>query len=180
MFYVKKTQSYLWILLIFLLAIIILLTIYMIEHISTKPPLVMGAKSSSLTAPKTNSSPKNNSLSSGSVVDKKGTYNNTLPPTSEWTTSSSGIITLQVPSNNSHFASGSIISGLAKVNMIQYILKDNSIGLISRGTLNVVNGKFSGAINFSSNSSSAKLVVYYPDPNNGAENDIINIDVKLN
>jgi len=180
MIYVKKNQSYFKVLLIFIFTFIILLTIHVIKHGPPKPPKVVGTKSSYFTAPKTSSIPKNNSLDSGGVVDNNGTHNNTIPPNSEWTTSSSGNITLQAPSNNSHFASGSIISGLAKINMIQYMLKDDSIGLISRGTLNVVNGKFSGAINFTSNSSSAKLVVYCPDPNNGAERDIINIDVKLN
>lgn len=103
-----------------------------------------------------------------------------LPSRSLWTTSASGNITLQQPYANETIQSGDHLSGLANVSNIQFILTDNTVGLIEEGNLNVVNGEFSGTLSFTPHSSSGKLEVYYPNPSNGAEEDIINIDVNFN
>jgi hypothetical protein len=63
---------------------------------------------------------------------------------------------------------------------VQFILTDNSVGLIAQGTLTVVNGKFSGMLQFTPHSNSGKLELYYPNAANGAEEDIIEIDVSFN
>jgi hypothetical protein len=100
-----------------------------------------------------------------------------IPPSSQWTSSSSGDITLQQPVANSVIQSGSTISGTANVSTVQYILSDSTVGLIDQGTLNVDNGKFSGILQFKSHSTTGTLEVYYPNPSNGAEDDVITIGV---
>ena len=124
-------------------------------------------------------SSNNSAGPSGGVIDKNGQTSGYLPPSSQWVSSSSGNITLQQPSPNSVVRSGDTLSGLAKVSSVQFILTDNSVGLIARGNLNVVDGKFSGTLMFTSHSKSGKLEVYYPNPKNGAEEDIIDIDVSF-
>jgi hypothetical protein len=117
---------------------------------------------------------------SGGVVDNNGQTNGNLPPSSQWVSSSSGNITLQQPSPNSVVKSGDTLSGTAKVSNVQFILTDNSIGLIAQGNLNIINGKFSGKLQFTPHSNNGKLEVYYPNPANGAEEDIVEINVSFN
>lgn len=117
-------------------------------------------------------------LTSGGAVNTNGNTTSTLPPASEWTTSSGGQITLQQPTNNATLSTGDTISGLAKVSTVQFVLTDNSVGQIAQGNLNVVNGKFSGTISFTAHSSTGNLELYYPNPSNGAEEYIINVSVK--
>jgi len=121
----------------------------------------------------------NNPTGQGGVVDKNGQTSGSLPPSSQWVSSTSGNITLQQPSPNTTVKSGDTLSGLAKVSSVQFILTDSSVGLIAQGNLSVVNGKFSGTLQFTPHAGSGKLEVYYPNPANGAEEDIITIDVNL-
>ena len=116
---------------------------------------------------------------SGGVVDKNGQSVSSLPSSSDWTTSSSGNITLQLPTANQTLQSGDSITGLANVSAVQFILKDDSVGQIAEGNLNVVNGKFSGTLYFTPHSESGELEVYYPNPNTGAEEDTVSIDVNF-
>ena len=125
-------------------------------------------------APSTSNKPNN-----GGVTDNKGQTSGTAPSQSKWTSSNSGNITLQQPYPGQTVKSGSVLSGTAKVSSVQFILVDNSVGQIAKGNLSVVNGKFSGVMNFTAHSKNGKLEVYYPDPNTGAEKDIINIDVNF-
>ena len=120
------------------------------------------------------------SQSGGGVVDNSGQVTNSLPDSSLWVSSNSGNITLQQPSPNTVVKSGDTLSGLAKVKTVQFILTDSSVGLISQGSLGVVNGKFSGTLQFTPHSNSGKLEIYYPNPDNGAEEDIVEINVNFN
>lgn len=116
---------------------------------------------------------------SGGVTDNNGQTSQSLPPSSEWVSSNSGNVTLQLPSPDSTVKSGDSLTGLAKVSNVQFILTDNSVGMIAQGSLKVVNGKFSGTLQFTPHSGNGKLEVYYPNPNNGAEQDIVEINVKF-
>lgn len=127
----------------------------------------------------------NNSSFQGNTSNQSIQPSNTtaVPPKSQWTTSSSGTITLQQPYPNATIQSGSIISGTiqsSSIHTVNFILTDNAVGQIAQGSLSVVNGKFSGSLNFTSHSSSGTLQVYSPNPTNGAEENIINFDVKYN
>lgn len=137
-----------------------------------------GAKAST-SKPQALSVPTNQNSTPGGVVDKNGQASGTLPPSSDWVASASGNITLQQPSPNTTIKNDDTISGIAKVSTVNFILSDNSVGLIDRGSLNVVNGKFSGLMKFQSHSSSGKLEVYYPNPTNGREEDVIEIHVSF-
>lgn len=125
-----------------------------------------------------NSSPTQSSTSSQSSQ----TTTSSTPPSSQWATSSSGAITLQEPYSDETIQSGATISGTAEssVSTVNYILTDNSVGQIAQGSLDVVNGKFTGTLHFTSHSTAGTLQVYSPNPSNGAEENIINIDVNYN
>jgi hypothetical protein len=122
---------------------------------------------------------QNNSTGQGGVVDKNGQAAGALPPASKWTSSDSGTIILQLPSAGTTIKSGDSLVGLAKVDNVQFILKDDTVGLIAQGNLKVVDGKFSGVLQFTPHAGTGKLEIYYPDPQNGAEKDIIDIDVSF-
>lgn len=145
--------------------------------ISDKNAPVVGIKSTP-TAPQLSTS--NGATSQGGVVSNNGQTTGSLPPSSDWVSSANDNITLQQPSANSTLASGDEISGLANVSNVEFILTDNSVGQIAQGSLNVVNGKFSGTLQFTPHASTGTLQVYYPNPANGAEEDIIEIDVNFN
>lgn len=97
---------------------------------------------------------------------------------SQWITSASGNITVEQPIANATIQSGTTLSGTAKVSTVNYRLVDDSVGVISEGTLNVVNGKFSGNLNFTPHSSGGRLDVYSTAPN-GAELNEIEIAVNF-
>jgi len=122
----------------------------------------------------------NNSAVSGGVTDNNGQSNTSLPPSSDWASSASGLITLQQPSASSSISSGDTISGQAQVSTVQFILIDNSVGLIAQGSLNVVDGKFAGILHFTAHASSGKLEVFTSNPSTGAEEDVIDINVNFN
>lgn len=117
---------------------------------------------------------------SGGATDNNGQSTQSLPPSSQWVSSNSGNITLQLPSPNATIKTGDSLTGLAKVSTVQFVLTDNSVGMIAQGNLKVVNGKFSGTLQFNPHSSNGKLEVYYPNPTNGAEQDIVEINVNFN
>jgi cytoskeletal protein RodZ len=97
---------------------------------------------------------------------------------SQWITSKSGNITVEQPIADATLQSGSALSGTAKVSTVHYRLIDNSVGVISEGTLNIASGKFSGNLNFTSHSSTGQLDVFSTDAN-GVEINEIQIAVKF-
>lgn len=127
-------------------------------------------------------SSSNSSSTQGSVTNQAGQTTTSTPPSSQWTTSSSGAITLQQPYPNETIQSGVALGGTANstVSTVDFILTDSAVGQIAQGSLNVVNGKFSGILNFTNHSTKGTLQVYSPNPTNGAEENIINIDVNYN
>ncbi len=132
------------------------------------------------------SKPTNHNLANGNSsnyggVSKQNNYSTSpsLPPPSAWKSSSNNVITLQSPIDGSTIKSGLSLIGLASVSQVQFLLIDNSVGQIAQGSLNVVNGKFDGTISFTPHSNSGILQLYYSNPNNGAEEDIININVNF-
>jgi len=120
-----------------------------------------------------------------SISSNQGGVNNTpadrktiaIPPKLDWTSSSGGNIVLQKPSANSLIRSGDYIVGVANVSDVQFILTDASVGLIDQGSMKVVDGKFLGTFLFKSHATTGKLEVYYADPINGAEKDIVSIKI---
>jgi hypothetical protein len=118
------------------------------------------------------------SSAQGGAIDKNGssaasTSSNTKPTVSE-----SGAISLVNPSPNSSLGSGSSISGNATVEKVNFRLIDNDTGVVAQGQLNVVNGSFSGILNFRHQSSSGRLDVFNYS-SDGAEINEIQLPVAL-
>jgi hypothetical protein len=181
----KKNRSHAKLVIICLIAVVAIILVgswlYSVRKTSNNvsKPTVTGTPSKPTphtTAPSTN----NGTTNSGGVTDTNGQTTGSIPPSSEWTTSSNGDITLQQPTQNQNLSSGDAISGLANVSQVSFILKDSTVGVIAQGTLNVVNGKFAGNLTFTSHSNSGTLELYYANPADGAEEDIINVNVDFN
>jgi hypothetical protein len=118
-----------------------------------------------------------NGVTQGSSTSSTSTTN--IPSsTSQWTVSQSGNITLQEPLNNATISSGAPISGTSNTSSVDYTLIDNQAGVISQGTIPVVNGNFSGNMNFTSYSSSGRLDIYSTEAN-GKEDNLIEIQVEF-
>jgi hypothetical protein len=95
---------------------------------------------------------------------------------SQWTVSKSGNITLKQPLPNTKLQPGDLISGSAKVDRVNFRLIDDRIGVISQGALSVVNGNFSGTLNFTSHASTGRLDVFSTD-SQGVELNEVQISV---
>jgi hypothetical protein len=169
---------------VFVVVIAAIAIVYFIQHgdnTQQTQSTTSAVKTASTTVPtKGTPTTDNGTTNSGGVQTTPSTTTSTLPPESEWTTSSSGNITLQQPTANMPLASGDTITGLANVSTVQFILKDSQVGEIAQGSMNVTNGKFSGTLQFTPHASSGTLEVFYADPTDGAEKDIININVAFN
>jgi hypothetical protein len=119
--------------------------------------------------------PSSSTLQQGSDTDESGqTTSNTPSSPSEWSTSSSGVITVKLPTANETIQSGSTISGIASsgVSQVQYTLIDNQVGVISQGPISVVNGNFAATISFKSTASSGRLDVFTADATGKESNEV--------
>lgn len=119
--------------------------------------------------------------STGTSVDKGGQTTATTidTPSSQWSTSKSGLITVKQPAVNSTLKSGDTLRGSSQTSSVNYTLADNVSGLVSQGTLSVVNGDFSGILSFTHRGTSGQLSVFTFDPSTGAETNVINIPVNF-
>lgn len=75
--------------------------------------------------------------------------NGNIPPsvdTSKPTTSQTGEITVYSPQQNQSVSRDIIVAGTAKIKTIMYRVSDDVTGVIETGSLNVINGKFSGTL----------------------------------
>ncbi len=107
-----------------------------------------------------------------------GNQKATNTPQSSWTSSSSGLITLEEPSNNSTISDGAILYGTSKLSQVEYTLIDNKVGVISQGSLNVANGIFSGKMIFTPQATTGRLDVYSANAQ-GVQSNEIEIDVNF-
>jgi hypothetical protein len=116
-------------------------------------------------------------MTQGGATDNSGKAT-TSSPKNQWNISDSGVITLKVPISSAVLQNNGEISGSATIETIYYRLVDNAAGVIAQGSLNVVNGNYSGNLQFTSKSSDGKLVVYSFD-NQGREINRVEIPVIL-
>lgn len=121
------------------------------------------------------------SFSQGGAVDQNGSTvsNNEPSDPSQWTASSSGVITLQQPSANAILKSGDTVSGTSQTTTVQFRLVDDTAGVLAQGSLSVVNGKFSGILQFKAYGTSGALKIYSIDSSSGAEINHADIKIKL-
>ena len=180
----KKTKKLTYF--VILILIIALVAIFLIIYNKNSKSSSTNSKTNSFIPKGNTSKPTNHSLTnsgspnSGGVVSQTGSQTGfSLPPSNEWTSSSNNEITLQYPVNSTTFKSGDQIVGLSSVSPVDFIIVDNSVGQIASGNLNVVNGKFNATVKFTAHSNSGELQIYHPNPNNGAEEDVININLSF-
>ncbi len=105
-------------------------------------------------------------LSSESDKDENGQAVSGVPSNpSEWSTSSSGEVTVKLPTANETMQSGATVTGVASsgITQVQYRLTDNVVGVISEGTINVVNGTFTAEVNFQTSGTTGRLDVFTTD-----------------
>jgi hypothetical protein len=115
----------------------------------------------------------NTTIPQGTDNDKNGQVPSNVPTNSkEWSTSASGLITVKLPVANSTFQSGGTVTGTASVTPVYYTLIDNQVGVVSQGTMNVVNGNFTAAINFKPYATTGRLDVYSTDSTGKEYNEV--------
>jgi cytoskeletal protein RodZ len=135
--------------------------------------------------------PKNNSSASSSTSKTPGSSNRTISggtdtngstssstSSNQWTISASGDITVKQPTANAKLQSGTVLSGSAKVPKVNFRLIDDSVGVISEGSFNVVNGNFSGTLNFTPQASTGRLDVFSTN-DQGVELNEVQISVRF-
>ncbi len=93
------------------------------------------------------------------ITDNSGSIAE-VPDESTWVSSSTGQITLYSPSENQLIINGNEISGESSLSSVNFRIIDDISGVISTGQISVVNGKFSGNMQFSTSASSGRLDIY--------------------
>ena len=130
----------------------------------------------------TNGDSRENASSStttqGGATDNHGQSSSSSVDQTTWKTSDSGVITLKRPVSGSALKLGDELSGAAALDKIQYRLVDNAVGVIAQGSLSVVNGDFSGTLQFHAQSKTGLLVVFSFD-SQGREINRVEIPVTL-
>lgn len=104
-------------------------------------------------------SPVNNSKSEGTLQDNKGVIY-TLPPESQWIKSKDSAIVVFYPTINSTLKSGTQISGKTAYKEVSFRLIDDLQGVIAQGNIKVVEGKFAGILNFSTQGKNGRLDIF--------------------
>jgi len=93
------------------------------------------------------------------IADNQG-QQTVIPSKSQWTTSKTGEITVYTPAKDKILIKGDLISGESSLAVIYYRVIDDVSGMISQGQLAVVNGKFSGAISFTTTATNGRIDAY--------------------
>lgn len=119
----------------------------------------------------------NESRGSGGVTDSNGNISNEVS-TSNPIVSKTKEISIYSPQRDTRVSSGYEIAGISSLKSVSYRLIDDISGLISSGVLKVVDGKFSGRLNFNTESASGRLDIY-GQKEDGTEFSNIEIPLKL-
>ncbi len=122
-------------------------------------------------------SSSSNGGSQGGAADTRGAD---APVTQIGITSESGLITVTEPTKDGLLKNDSIIGGAAKsgIDKVQYRLIDGQVGVLAQGSLSVVDGAFSGKLQFTPRSDSGRLDIFSFDQT-GSEVNSVEISVKL-
>lgn len=147
---------------------------------STKTTSTVASAQSNFTSNDTTKVPGDTSARdkvSGGITDTNGS-SSTPANASDSTSSSNGEIVVYAPTKNSLLTSGATVSGTSSLSKVSYRIVDTEVGMISTGTLNVVDGKFSGTIQFQTNAKSGQLD-FFGTQNDGNEFDNLSIPVNF-
>lgn len=114
--------------------------------------------------------------SEGTVADTGGTVAN-LPPSSQW--ANNGPLTVYTPVQSSVLHSGDTLSGAySGSGRVSFRLIDSVSGVISQGALVVVNGKYSGVFNFTTNATEGRVDIFNQAAD-GTESNNVSITVRF-
>ncbi|NCU40623.1 hypothetical protein EOL73_02600 [Candidatus Saccharibacteria bacterium] len=122
--------------------------------------------------------PNRTSDSEGYVKDDAGNIAS-LPPRSQWSTSQDSNLIVYSPANGSVLNNGDVLIGeTSETEKVSFRLIDNISGVIARGEISVVDGKFSGTFIFSTTATIGRLDVFVTETD-GKEISNIEIPVKF-
>ncbi|HSX30423.1 MAG TPA: hypothetical protein VLE99_00715 [Candidatus Saccharimonadales bacterium] len=80
------------------------------------------------------------------------------------TASSSGVVTVTSPASDALLSSGDTLRGTATgQSKVQYRLIDDTVGVIAQGSLDVVDGRYSGTLQFTAHAKTGRLDVFTYD-----------------
>lgn len=96
--------------------------------------------------------------------------------TNQSISSSTGEITIYTPIKDSLIKKGQTIAGTSTLPKITYRILDNVTGMIAMGDLTVINGKFSGTIDFNTSSKDGRIDVFATRPD-GSEYSNVEIPI---
>lgn len=113
----------------------------------------------------------------GSITDNNGAISSDVD-TSSPIVSSTGQISIYTPKNNASISSGQVVAGVSTLQRVSFRLIDNVSGVISVGELNVVNGKFSGTLSFSTSADEGRLDIFGANPD-GSEYSNLEIPLRF-
>ena len=114
----------------------------------------------------------------GTGTDNNGVTGAISASPDQWTSSQSGVVTVKSPISGSTIKSGVSLIGSSTSGEVQFRLIDDRVGVISQGSVSVVNKNFSALINFKSNGSSGRLDVFTVD-SYGREFNEVQLEVKF-
>lgn len=93
------------------------------------------------------------------ITDNSGEIAN-VPDESQWSRSTNNEIVLYSPAAQTKITSGQIVSGTSTLPTVNFRVIDSVSGVIAQGELVVVDGKFSGNINFNTAAAEGRLDLY--------------------
>lgn len=113
----------------------------------------------------------------GTVKDNLGISSESTD-SSLWNSSKSGEITIHNPTKNKKLTTGTEISGTSILKMVSFRVIDNVSGVISQGEIQVVNGKFSGILTFTTTATEGRVDVY-ASKDDGQEYSNVEVPIKF-
>lgn len=93
--------------------------------------------------------------------------------------SATGEITLYAPDPDTAISSGTVVTGASTIKAVHYRLIDSISGVIAMGEIPVVNGEFTGKLQFSTGAKEGRLD-FYATRSNGSEYSSIEVPVRFN
>ena len=112
----------------------------------------------------------------GTLADNNGSVS-TIPPESQWTTSKDKATVVYFPGINNTLKNGSLVTGRTTNSSISFRLIDNVQGIIAQGNIKVVNGLYSGTLNFTTKGKIGRLDIFSTN-SDGVEKSNIEIEVR--
>jgi hypothetical protein len=151
---------------------------------STQPkPVRQETPRPTITSLPAKGNPKPEKSSTVATGSNPGTGTDTTPekittkPT-QWSASKSGVVVVQNPIIDQTIKPDAILSGTSSANTLQYRLIDDDTGIISEGSIDVKDGKFSVSMSFKSHASTGRLDVFTVN-SSGVEEDEVQIKVNF-